>query len=47
VIAVPKSVTGFVEGLVQDIITELTDRVVITPVGAVGITAARIPKVYE
>ena len=45
--AVPNSKTGFVEGLVQDIITEFTDLVVVTPVGAEGITAARILNVAE
>lgn len=45
--AVPNSETGSVDGLVQDIITELTDLVVVTPVGAVGITAARILNVAE
>ena len=32
-----------VEGLVHAIITELTDLVVVTPVGAVGTIAARMP----
>ena len=45
--AVPNSETGSVDGLVQDIITELTDLVVVTPVGAVVITAARILNVAE
>lgn len=36
-----------VEGLVQEIITEFTDRAVVTPVGAVGITAARMPNAAE
>jgi hypothetical protein len=43
----PKSCSEFVEGLVQAIITELTDLVVDTPIGAVGTTAASMPKEAE
>lgn len=43
VIAEPKSWKEFADGLTQAMITELTDRVVVTPVGAVGKTAAIMP----
>jgi hypothetical protein len=43
----PKSRSEFVEGLVQVMITVLTDLDVVTPVGAVGTTAARILKIAE
>ena len=46
-ITVPKSEAGFSDGLVQAMITELTDLVVVTPVGAVGTTAAIIPNDAE
>lgn len=43
----PKSWSEFVEGLVQVMMTELTDLDVVTPVGAVGTTAVNIPKIAE